>query len=177
MVLKKYVPGITHDQLCTVANWNPQLSKDFLLCGCPLKSIYTSRQDVVLAPCVFPSVPLCPLLSVSKLLPTGNKCCATDWHFMACAMPYKPLTLEVGHYKNRMWYYPVSFQLGLLGMRSVFKLCTWPLSKTLLSVSRTIMESCISHFVSSTPLAWDWAGHQCGQHRGGQKLISENVWT
>lgn len=30
LVLKKYVPGITH-QLCTVANWNPQLSKDFLL--------------------------------------------------------------------------------------------------------------------------------------------------
>ena len=29
--LKKYVPGITHHQLCTVANWNPQLSKDFLL--------------------------------------------------------------------------------------------------------------------------------------------------
>lgn len=31
LVLKKYVPGITH-QLCTVANWNPpQLSKDLLL--------------------------------------------------------------------------------------------------------------------------------------------------
>lgn len=28
MVLKKYVPGITHHQLCTVANWNPQLSRD-----------------------------------------------------------------------------------------------------------------------------------------------------
>lgn len=24
LVLKKYVPGITHHQLCTVANWNPQ---------------------------------------------------------------------------------------------------------------------------------------------------------
>lgn len=28
--LKKYVPGITH-QLCTVAYWNPQVSKEFLL--------------------------------------------------------------------------------------------------------------------------------------------------
>lgn len=32
LVLKKYVPGITH-QLCTVANWNPQLSKDLLNVG------------------------------------------------------------------------------------------------------------------------------------------------
>lgn len=43
LVLKKYVPGITH-QLCTVANWNPQLSKDCLLseeifCGIPTKAI------------------------------------------------------------------------------------------------------------------------------------------
>lgn len=46
LVLKKYVPGITH-QLCTVANWNPQLSKDFLLSvgGIPTKAIELNKRN------------------------------------------------------------------------------------------------------------------------------------
>lgn len=60
--LKKYVPGITHHQLCTVANWNPQLSKDFLLSlgHSPQKHKKKSQslQGVMLPPfCLIPPVP------------------------------------------------------------------------------------------------------------------------
>lgn len=120
MVLKKYVPGITHDQLCTVANWNPQLSKDFLHCGCPLKSIYPSQQGVALAPCVCPSVPLCPPLRVSKLLPTVL---CSRLLYMTCSCHAAP-TLAVGHCNRTL---SSLLQFSYSGMRSVFQLCTWPL--------------------------------------------------
>lgn len=63
LVLKKYVPGITH-QLCTVANWNPQLSKDLLNVGnFPTKALKkqnnTSQllEGVVLPPLFEPCCP------------------------------------------------------------------------------------------------------------------------
>lgn len=64
--LKKYVPGITHHQLCTVANLNPQLSKDFLLSmgHSPQKHEKKSQsfKGVMLPPiCLIPPVPRCTL--------------------------------------------------------------------------------------------------------------------
>lgn len=85
LVLKKYVPGITHHQLCTVANWNPQLSKDFLLSmgHSPQKKkhfINKNKTISVVSGCdaaahLFdPSCPpLHPLQKLSKLLQTGNR--------------------------------------------------------------------------------------------------------
>lgn len=65
LVLKKYVPGITH-QLCTVANWNPQLGKDFLLSmgHSPQKKQKKtqSSKGVMMPPiCLIPPVPRCTL--------------------------------------------------------------------------------------------------------------------
>lgn len=118
MVLKKYVPGITHHQLCTVANWNPQLSKDFLLSlgNSPQKH---KKKISVISGCDAAALlfdPSCPPLHPpqrsSKLLRTGNRSALykyTVWHskFILAHIRWhlwhamSPQTVTIGHLLGR----------------------------------------------------------------------------
>lgn len=90
-------------------------------------------------------------------------------------LPCRPLTLVVGHGKNRILssLLPISFvrhEVSVSALHMAFR------RKTLLSQSKGQSWRAAFHFVSSTPQPWDWAGHKCGQHRG-KRLTSESVWT
>lgn len=85
-----------------------------------------SRQDVVLAPCVYSLCPAVPSAQCIKTPPHRKQvlCSRMALHGMSLCHT-GPWRLQSAN--NRMWYHPVFFQFSLLGMRSVFKLCTWPL--------------------------------------------------
>lgn len=129
--------------------------------------------------CLIPPVPpLHPLQRSSKLLQTGNRSALykyTVWHSKFILAQYigiflhaimSPQTITRGHlFGKRIQCEPLPpNNKDSVSRHEVCTSCCVQMAFEVLdfalTVERTDTESCISYFVSSTPLPWDQAGQK-----------------